>query len=300
MADRIFAFIDGRLLLIDDEVPTIDRLPAHERPLPVGDLGVAVALADEPTLPGAALVDLRDFLASAPGALAAAAGRAAQLVEWELGHAFCGRCGSPTEPSETELARICPNCGATYYPRITPAVIMLVEHDGRALLARRAGWNRPFFSVLAGFVEPGETLEECVRREVLEEIGVDVDDVRYFGSQSWPFPSQLMIGFTARATGSPPMHCRRSQGPTRSRGGSSTTSWRGIHERTEALREDRRRPRGRDERSAIARIRREHVPVHRHDRVGAARRCERRGLELVQIADETLRLALGVASVDRQ
>jgi NAD+ diphosphatase len=199
-AELAFAFVDGRLLLVDDELPTADRLAATERVWPVGPLGVAVALDTQPDLAGASLVGLRDFFAVADAQLAAAAGRAAQIVEWELGHAFCGRCGSPTDASETELARICPNCGATYYPRITPAVIMLVEHDGRVLLARRAGWNVPFHSVLAGFVEPGETLEQTVRREVLEEVGVEVEDVRYFGSQPWPFPSQLMIGFTARAS----------------------------------------------------------------------------------------------------
>jgi len=202
MADGlVFAFLDGQLLLLDGEVPTADRLAVGDEPLPVGPLGVAVALDTAPQLEGASLVGLRDFLSVADEELASAAGRAAQLVEWELGHAFCGRCGTPTEAAGTELARLCPSCGASYYPRITPAVIMLVEHGGRVLLARRAGLNRPFHSVLAGFVEPGETLEEAVCREVLEEAGVDVEDVRYFGSQPWPFPSQLMIGFVARATG---------------------------------------------------------------------------------------------------
>lgn len=199
--ELVFAFLDGKLLLVDGEIPTAQRVTASGRELPVGSLGVAVALDAHPELDGAELVGLRDYFVAAPADLAAAAGRAAQLVEWELGHAFCGRCGSSTDPSETELARICPSCGASYYPRITPAVIMLVEHDGRVLLARRAGWNVPFYSVLAGFVEPGETLEECVRREVHEEAGIEVGEVRYFGSQSWPFPSQLMIGFVAQALG---------------------------------------------------------------------------------------------------
>ena len=195
----VFAFVDGRLLLVDDEVPTADRLPAGDRPLPVGTDGIALALSAQPEVPGASLIGLRDFFSVASEPLAAAAGRAAQIVEWELAHTYCGRCGTPTNPSEAELARICPNCGAMYYPRITPAVIMLVEHQERVLLARRAGWNVPFRSVLAGFVEPGETLEECVRREVNEEVGVEVGEIRYFGSQPWPFPSQLMIGFVAYA-----------------------------------------------------------------------------------------------------
>jgi NAD+ diphosphatase len=156
---------------------------------------LAVALEQEPV--GLTRVDLREFFALAPEPLAAAAGRAAQIVEWELAHAYCGRCGSPTDTSAAELARVCPSCGATYYPRIAPAVIMLVEDGDRVLLARRP--DRQFYSVLAGFVEAGETLEETVRREVLEEVGIEVEDVRYFGSQPWPFPSQLMIGFVARA-----------------------------------------------------------------------------------------------------
>jgi NAD+ diphosphatase len=199
--ELVFAFLHGKLLLVDGEVPGAGLVPTAGRVLPVGPLGVAVALHAQPELDGAELVGLRDYFVAAPEPLAAAAGRAAQLVEWELGHAFCGRCGSPTDPSATELARVCPSCGASYYPRITPAVIMLVEHERRVLLARRAGGRLPFHSVLAGFVEPGETLEECVRREVREEVGIEVGEVRYFGSQPWPFPSQLMIGFVAEALG---------------------------------------------------------------------------------------------------
>jgi len=202
----VLAFTDGRLVLgaADAyELPRFDALRTEPTTAwPIGTLDdetvFAVALADADDAPTRSL---RSVLAEAPAPLAAAAGRAAQIVEWELGHVFCGRCGSRTEQHATELARVCPSCGAHYYPRITPAVIMLVEREGRVLLARRAGLARPFFSVLAGFVEPGETLEETVRREVREEVGIEVDDVRYFASQPWPFPSQLMIGFTARWAG---------------------------------------------------------------------------------------------------
>ena len=96
------------------------------------------------------------------------------------------------------MARSCPACGALHFPRVTPAVIMLVEREGEVLLARNRRFAGPFYSVLAGFVEPGETLEQAVAREVGEEAGIEIGDVRYFGSQSWPFPSQLMIGFFAR------------------------------------------------------------------------------------------------------
>jgi NAD+ diphosphatase len=201
---RVLAFADGRLVLASPdefELPTLASLPILEpaQLWPVGRLGgetvFAATLADAADAPTRSL---RAVLAEAPAPIAAAAGRAAQIAEWERGHVFCGRCGSRTEQHASELARVCPSCGAQYYPRITPAVIMLVERDGRVLLARRAGLERPFFSVLAGFVEPGETLEETVRREVREEVAVEVEDVRYFASQPWPFPSQIMIGFTAR------------------------------------------------------------------------------------------------------
>ncbi len=132
------------------------------------------------------------------------AGRAVQLVEWERTHRYCGRCATPTEPSVApERARRCPACGLLAFPRLAPAMIVLVTRDGgaRALLARGARFPIPMWSCLAGFVEPGETLEEAVHREVAEEVGIAVDDVRYWGSQPWPFPHSLMLGFTASWAG---------------------------------------------------------------------------------------------------
>jgi len=140
---------------------------------------------------------LRGLLAEGPGELAQAAGRAAQLLDWEATHRFCGSCGTANERSAQELVRVCPHCGTATYPRISPVVIMAVRRGDEMLLARRAAASLPFWSVLAGFVEPGETLEQAVAREVEEEAGIQVTDVRYEGSQPWPFPSQLMIGFTA-------------------------------------------------------------------------------------------------------
>ncbi len=127
------------------------------------------------------------------------AGRAVQLVEWERTHRYCGRCATPTEPAPGERARRCPACGLVAFPRLAPAVITLVEReDGAALLARGRNFPVPMYSCIAGFVEPGETLEEAVEREILEEVGVEVGDVRYVSSQPWPFPHSLMIGFEAR------------------------------------------------------------------------------------------------------
>ena len=124
-------------------------------------------------------------------------GRASQIAHWLDTHRFCGRCGAKTEPSATERALACATCKLSVYPRINPAVIVLVRKGDRALLARSARFPVPFFSTLAGFVEAGESLEDTVAREILEEAGIEVKNVRYFGSQPWPFPSQLMIGFTA-------------------------------------------------------------------------------------------------------
>ena len=129
----------------------------------------------------------------------AVAGRAVQLVEWVRTHRFCGRCGSPTEEAPGERARCCPSCGLLAFPRLAPAVITLVERDdGHALLARNARWPMAMYSCLAGFVEPGETLEEAAAREVLEEVGIEVGGLEYRRSQPWPFPHSLMLGFRAR------------------------------------------------------------------------------------------------------
>ncbi len=125
------------------------------------------------------------------------AGCAAQLIRWGNGHKFCGQCGGPTEDRTEERAKTCPACGLSSYPRLSPAVIVAVVKDDKLLLATSPRFRSSFWSVLAGFVEPGETLEECVVREVEEEVGITVKNVRYFGSQPWPFPDSLMLGFTA-------------------------------------------------------------------------------------------------------
>lgn len=126
----------------------------------------------------------------------ALAGRAVQLVDWTRTNRFCGRCGTPTDATPGERAMRCPRCGLVAYPRLAPAIIVLVERGDQALLAQGRGFGR-MYSALAGFVEPGETLEQAVHREVGEEVGVALDRVRYFGSQPWPFPHSLMVGFFA-------------------------------------------------------------------------------------------------------
>ena len=162
---------------------------------------VDVPTGDDPS-DGAAL-DLYGFHGRAGEAAWLAAGRAVQLVEWGRTHQYCGRCGTPTEPASGERAMRCPACGLAAFPRLAPAMITLVTRgddgpDQEALLARGVLWKVPMYSCLAGFVEPGESLEGAVVREVKEEVGVTVTDVRYQGSQPWPFPHSLMCGFRAR------------------------------------------------------------------------------------------------------
>jgi NAD+ diphosphatase len=142
-------------------------------------------------------VDVRSLLSAFDEELFFACGRASQILRWRTNHAFCGRCGTPTREKSGERARECPVCSLTFFPRLSPAVIVAVVRDNTLLLARRKNGTLPFSSVLAGFVEPGESLEQCVRREILEEVNIRVKTIRYFGSQPWPFPDSLMLAFTA-------------------------------------------------------------------------------------------------------
>ncbi|MCJ7596255.1 MAG: NAD(+) diphosphatase [Desulfobacterales bacterium] len=126
---------------------------------------------------------------------------ARQILDWDRSHQYCGQCGGPTVDKKDERAKVCPACGLTNFSRMSPAIIVAVLNGDRILLARAARFANNMYSVLAGFVEPGESLEECVRREVREEVGVEVKNIRYFGSQPWLFPNSLMVAFTADYAG---------------------------------------------------------------------------------------------------
>lgn len=147
----------------------------------------------------AAFVDLRRVGPLLPRAESALLAYARGMVHWHRRHAFCAQCGAATLPAEAGHLRRCDACGAVHFPRTDPAVIMLVHDGSRCLLGHQASWATGMHSTLAGFVEPGESLEEAVRREVAEETGIAVAEIRYHSSQPWPFPSSLMLGFTARA-----------------------------------------------------------------------------------------------------
>lgn len=202
-------FHDRQLLLPEDEAAALQPLPAAafdgdpaER-LYLGRLDAvdcwAFTLAAVP--PGWRAVPLRSAMMGFDAERLALAGRAAQVLEWDRAHRFCGVCGTPTARQAHERGRACPACGHVAYPRISPAMMALVWRDGELLLARAPHFAPGMYSALAGFVEPGESLEECVAREVEEEVGVRVRNLRYFGSQSWPFPHSLMLAFTAEWDG---------------------------------------------------------------------------------------------------
>jgi NAD+ diphosphatase len=150
---------------------------------------------------GGAFSGLRALFGEFDDQLVALAGRAYQIKEWDRNHQFCGRCGTPTRLRTDERSRACPECRYTSYPPVSPAVMILVTDGRRLLLGRKAEWPENRYSALAGFVEPGETLEDTVRRETMEEVGVKVGALRYFGSQPWPFPHSLMVAFVAEYAG---------------------------------------------------------------------------------------------------
>lgn len=141
--------------------------------------------------------DLRSWLGRVESGMFYLAGRAKQIVDWDRDHRYCGRCGEPTVLHEHDRARECDDCGLIAYPRISPSIIVLVCNNDKMLLARNAAWPNGMYSTLAGFVEPGESIEQTVHREVMEEVGIKVKNLRYMGSQSWPFPNSLMLGFHA-------------------------------------------------------------------------------------------------------
>jgi NAD+ diphosphatase len=203
-----FLFHNGRLLVheadlaLPDAAVVQDLAHVLQRLEPVGLLDgrycQAGWLDDEALAPaGYAWRGLRSLFGELDEALLGVAGRAAQIAEWARTHRFCGNCGGPMLRQEHERSVKCANCGHVAYPRISPAMMVLVRKGDAVLLAQHAQYAVQRFVPLAGFLEAGETIEEAVHREVFEEVGLRVQNLRYFGSQSWPFPHSLMIAFTA-------------------------------------------------------------------------------------------------------
>jgi NAD+ diphosphatase len=186
---------DGRLLLVAPNEESIFLGLDGDRPL----------FATEGEAERGHPAGLREAATELPAQEAALGAYAASLLSWHRRHRFCANCGSATETTDGGHERRCPACAAHHFPRTDPVVIVrVVDPHDRLLLGRQASWPEGRFSVLAGFVEPGETLEEAVRREVQEESGVLVEGVHYVASQPWPFPSSLMIGFNALGNGGEP------------------------------------------------------------------------------------------------
>lgn len=154
-----------------------------------------------PAPPGTRFVGLRELFDLVDEESLGVAGRAVQVTEFLATRRFCGRCGATAALADYELAMVCPVCGQIEYPRLSPAIIVLVRDNDRCLLARSPRFPEGMYSVIAGFVEPGETTEHAVHREVHEEVGVSIRSVQYWGSQPWPFPNSLVIGFTAEYAG---------------------------------------------------------------------------------------------------
>lgn len=212
-----FAFQKGKLVLVGEgaqqQVPRLAQLETsaikyHKRHF----LGYirsntsqlpcyALALVDdepfEPQDPDLVLCEFRGAALRLGEPLFMLAGRALQVLKWDVDHQFCGRCGSPTEDHPSDRAKLCKSCGHSCYPRISPCMITLVTRGNEVLLGRAPSWPQGLYSTLAGFSEPGETIEQCVHREVYEEVGLQVHNLVYHSSQPWPFPHSLMLGFHA-------------------------------------------------------------------------------------------------------
>lgn len=205
-----FIFSGYRLMILNSgDAATIPQGNSPEefcaavlRRLYIGTLGEVPCYAAEidgsaPIPPGAAVEELRSLYERLDTPFYDAALTAVHLLQWDGNYRFCGKCSGELKPRTDVRAKECEQCGRLEFPRLSPAIIVLIEKEDTLLLARSARFAAPFFSILAGFVEPGESMEAAVHREVLEEVGIHVKNVKYFGSQPWPFPDSLMIGFTA-------------------------------------------------------------------------------------------------------
>jgi NAD+ diphosphatase len=198
--------IDSRNPLGPNFLPHADYLDGnHSEPIMVGYWqGLPCYATDTRSAPenfDAELVPLRQVFGVAGPEAFAMAGRASQLIDWQLNHQYCGRCAHQTRLHDQDFAMHCDQCGLNSYPRISPAVMVLVRRQNELLLARSPHFKPGVFSALAGFVEAGETLEQCAMREVKEEVGIEISHLRYFSSQSWPFPNSLMVAFFAEYAG---------------------------------------------------------------------------------------------------
>lgn len=205
-----FIYIDKKILMINDndsiKIPTEEHIDFIKNELQnvhyigsYNDIDCYTALYNkEIKNKNIKTLSLREFASLYNQELFSIAGMASQILDWDINHKFCGKCGHETIILENERARKCEKCGLINYPRISPAIIVAVIKDNKILLAHNKTFKNNMYSVLAGFLESGETLENCVKREVFEEVGIKIKNIKYFGSQPWPFPNSIMLGFFAK------------------------------------------------------------------------------------------------------
>ena len=192
--DRIYDF-DAEFISSQKNLKILDsskNLPAVWQNLPAWIDVEKIEIKD-----GEKLLTLREFLHENDDEAMTLISKAWQFRNWFKNIKFCSHCGTILIPSDKDFGRVCESCGMTFYAPISPAVIVAIERDKKLLLAHNTAWPEGRYSIIAGFVEPGERLEETVRREIHEEVSIDVKNIKYFGSQTWPFPNSLMLGFTA-------------------------------------------------------------------------------------------------------
>jgi NAD+ diphosphatase len=197
--EQKFAMFQGRFLHDPDSMRFIGTTDFH---LLIGHLDNTAChllrISDPVDLPGLSWHGLRTLIGQVDDDLFRLLGLAQQLEAWYDSHRFCGRCDATMQPRGEERAMECSACDLRQYPKLAPCIIVLITRGDEVLLARAPHFRPGFFSTLAGFIEPGESVEECLHREVMEEVGVEVDQLEYLGSQNWPFPNSLMMGFHAR------------------------------------------------------------------------------------------------------
>jgi len=195
-------FRGDEVLVSDSSLVTIEGGGEHGQEVVIGSLGdtlyQAIAVGQE-YLPekGSDFKKMRSLLGVLDEDLLGIVGRGYQLAEWRRTHRYCGACGTETTLVSGDRSMKCSSCSLSFYPRISPAMMVLIRRKDQILLCRHTRYTTNRYTALAGFVEPGESIEECIHREVFEEVGLRITDLRYFGSQSWPFPNSLMIAFTA-------------------------------------------------------------------------------------------------------
>lgn len=201
LANETGSVLFQRSLIASLELPVVsEQGVGHWQGRPVYMLDLAEA-RDAEAVKGGEWWRLRHFLLNAELETFQMLGYAAQIASWVREHRFCGGCGQPMYQLPTERAMRCDACSLHFYPRLSPSMIVLITRGDELLLARSPRFVTNMYSTLAGFVEPGESVEDCVRREVREEVGVEVSNIRYIGSQNWPFPHSLMLGFHAEYAG---------------------------------------------------------------------------------------------------